>query len=171
MAMRFISLTRVQIFFAVIVLLLTLGFIVAVPRTIQRGPAVLVGPLALMWEALTVVAPGILAVTVLFDVLMHGYRLVGPHLDTSTPRRPGDRVLSHVLVSGGLGILAAYTLWWVIGSVYVMYVVRVGGIPPAIVALMLGGILAVFVLGKVVFFELFPRGPMARIRRLRARRN
>ncbi|MFP9059476.1 hypothetical protein ACLI4R_02965 [Natrialbaceae archaeon A-chndr2] len=115
---------------------------------------------SLLFELLILLLPGLLAASVLLGVGSHAWRLVSTYFGDTERTKPGDTAITHLLFSVALGVVAANTLWWVVGSVYVMYIARVGGIPPSIVALFVGAVLAVVVLCRVAFVRLFPAGPL-----------
>lgn len=116
---------------------------------------------AVLFELLMLLLPGLLAVSVLLGVGAHAWRLVWTYIGDGERTRPGDIAITHLLFSGALGVVAANTLWWVVGSVYVIYIAQVGGIPPSIVALFVGAVLGVVVLCRAAFVQLFPTGPLS----------
>lgn len=160
MDLRGISVQRLEVFIASIVLVFSLGFIFEVPFSLAEI-------LLPLWELMFLLAPGSLALVVLIDGSTHGYRILAPYFGKETARKHGDLALTRIVASLGLLVLAAYTMYWVIGSFYVMYIASVGGIPPSIVALLFGGILSIAVLLKVGFFTLFPAGPMVKMQEIR----
>ena len=121
----------------------------------------------LAWIVLSTFVSGSLALVVLLSTLAHGYRLYTRYRGTTAQNRSGDTAVSRILFSTGLGLLAAYTLLWVIGLLSVMILPTDGGVLPTIWVVFFGGVLAVLVLFKLLFFRLFPQGPVASIRRLR----
>ncbi|SDQ61076.1 hypothetical protein [Natronobacterium texcoconense] len=119
--------------------------------------------LELIWIPATILVPGLLACSVLVGVLAHGLRLGSALFGPGDRIRPGDMAVTRILASVVLGALAAYTLWWVVASLFVHYLVAVGGVSPVIWPPLFGGVLGALVLGRVVFFRLFPEGPLARL--------
>ncbi|MCU4753276.1 hypothetical protein OB919_15040 [Halobacteria archaeon AArc-curdl1] len=115
---------------------------------------------AVLFELLILLLPGLLAVSVLLGVGAHAWRLVSTYIGDGKRTYLGDNAITHLLFSVALVVVAANTLWWVVGSVYFMYIARVGGIPPSIVALFAGAVLGVVVLCQAAFVRLFPAGPL-----------
>ncbi|GAB6878305.1 hypothetical protein JCM17823_05790 [Halorubrum gandharaense] len=91
----------------------------------------------------TLLAPGLLAVSVLGRAVRHGLRLASSSLGSRSRIRDGDTALVRIGGSVLYGGLAASTLWWVVGSVYVS-VADVGGVMLApVVAVVVGSVLSV----------------------------
>ena len=94
-------------------------------------------------------APGLLAMSVLARVVRHGVRLASVYVGSSDRSRRGDTALRPVGMSLVFGALAGYTLWWVAASVYVLAVADAGGVVLApLVALVTGSVLGALVLGR-----------------------
>lgn len=117
---------------------------------------------------LLILVPGLLALTVLVSVLAHGIRLGSAVLGSGDRIQPGDAAVTRILASVMLGILAVYTSWWVVASLSVHYLAETGGVSPTIWPPLFGGILGALVLVQAVFFQLFPEGPLSRLRSLSA---
>ncbi|ELY85371.1 hypothetical protein [Natrinema altunense] len=115
------------------------------------------------WFPVTILVPGLLALSVLVGVLAHGIRFGSTVLGTGDRTQPGDTAASHILASVVLGTLAVFTLWWAVASLSVHYLADTGGVSPSIWALLFGGILGALVLARDVFVRLFPEGPLSRL--------
>jgi len=87
--------------------------------------ATVVGP---VFVPATLLAPGLLAVSVLARVVRHGVRLVSVFVGSGDRIQRGDTSLRRIGTSLVLGVLAGITLYWVVGSVYVLTVADVGGV-------------------------------------------
>ncbi|ELY72299.1 hypothetical protein C487_18988 [Natrinema pallidum DSM 3751] len=120
--------------------------------------------LELLWFPVAILVPGLLALSVLVGMLAHGIRLSSTVLGSGNRIQPGDTAITRVLASIVLGTLAAFTLLWVVASLYIHYLADTGGVSPSIWALLFGGGLGVLVLLRAVFFQLFPEGPFSRLR-------
>ncbi|WP_247002562.1 hypothetical protein [Halosolutus gelatinilyticus] len=117
-----------------------------------------------VWAPVTILVPGLLALSVLVGVLARGLRLGSAVLGSGDRIQPGDAVVTRILASVVLGSLAVFTLWWVVATLYVHYLAETGGVSPSIWALLFGGGLGALVLVRAVFFQLFPEGPLSRLR-------
>ncbi len=118
-----------------------------------------------LWVPVAVFAPGLLALSVLSGAVAHGVRLGATLLGIGDRTRVGDTSLSSVLTSIVLGTLAAVTLWWVAGSLYVLWLSDVGGVVLApFVALVAGSVLGVLVLSQAALARLFPDSPVSQLR-------
>ncbi|GAB7020946.1 hypothetical protein [Halostagnicola bangensis] len=120
--------------------------------------------LGLIWLPVAILIPGLLALSVLVGALAHGIRLGSAVLDTGDRIRPGDTAATRVLASVALGSLAAYVLFWVGATLYVHYLANVGGVSPSVWPPLFGGVLGALALGRAVFFQVFPEGPLSRLR-------
>lgn len=116
-----------------------------------------------LWLQVTILVPGLLALSVLIGALAHGIRFSSTVLGFRDRIQPRDTAVSRILASVVLGILAVVTLWWAVASLYVHYLAETGGVSPSIWALLFGGVLGALVLVRAVFFELFPEGPLSRL--------
>lgn len=111
----------------------------------------------------TLVVPGILAVSVLTGVLAHGVRLGSALTGYGDRVRSSDTAPFRILGSLVLGALAAYTLWWAVGSLYVVYLGDPGGVLlHPFVVLGVGSALSTLVLLRAVFYRLFSGGDGSR---------
>lgn len=119
---------------------------------------------ASVWVPISILVPGLLALSVLVGVLAHGIRLGSVVFGSADRIQPGDAAVTRIIVSIALGALATNTLWWAVASLFVHYLANAGGVSPTIWALLFGGILGVLVLVRAVFFRLFPAGPLSRLR-------
>ncbi|ADD05300.1 uncharacterized protein Nmag_1724 [Natrialba magadii ATCC 43099] len=146
---------------AILAFLLAAGIVTESPILLDTVPE-------LLWIPLSILVPGLLALTVLVSVLAHGIRLGSAVLDSGDRIQPGDTAVTRILASVMLGILAMYTLWWVVASLYVHYLAPTGGVSPAIWPPLFGGVLGALVLIQAVFFQLFPEGPLSRLESLSA---
>jgi hypothetical protein len=95
--------------------------------------------------------PGLLAVSVLARVVRYGVRLASAYV-SSDNRAQGDEIsLLRIGTSLIFGGLAGYTLWWVIGSMYVLTIADAGGVVLApLVALVAGSVLGLLLLARIV---------------------
>lgn len=112
--------------------------------------------------AALLVAPGILALSVLVGVATHVDRL-----RSGERTRPGDAALSRLFASVVLAVLALFTLGTVLQSLVVVFVFTVlagGGLMIPGAASMIGSALAICVLAHAAFVRLFPEGPASRLR-------
>ncbi|MBZ6497018.1 hypothetical protein [Natrinema longum] len=119
------------------------------------------GPL---WVPVIILVPGLLALSVLAGVLAHGIRLGSAVLGAGDRLQPSDTSVTRILASLVLGPLAVFTLWWALATLIVHYPAETGGVSPSIWALLFGGVLGALVLLRAVFFQLFPAGPLSRLR-------
>lgn len=95
----------------------------------------------------TIFAPGLLALSVLLGVLAHVWRIGVSWSDQEDHTQPGDTTATRLVASLVLGLVAIHTLWWVVGTLYVLYLADGGGVLIApLFALFSGSILAVLVL-------------------------
>ncbi|AGB30146.1 hypothetical protein C488_19827 [Natrinema pellirubrum DSM 15624] len=117
-----------------------------------------------LWLPITILVSGLLALSVLIGVLTHGIRLGSAVLGSGTRSQPGDTAVSRILASVVLGVFALFSLWWAVATLFVHYLVDTGGVSPSIWALLFGGVLGTLVLLRTAFFQLFPEGPLARLR-------
>ena len=153
---------------AVLVLLLTLVWVAEPAVVFDRPIGVSSG-----WVTAVVFAPGLLALSVLAGVLERavafGVTLGGGNGDDdgagSDPREDWVTTRSRVAFAVGLlssvvfGLVAAYTLWWVAGSLYVVFLGETGGVLLApLVALVAGSVLGSLVLVRAVLNRLVPGG-------------
>ena len=122
--------------------------------------------LGLIWLPAAILVPGLLALSVLAGALAHGIRLGSAVFGAGNRIRPGDTAATRVLASVTLGSLAAFVLWWVGATLYVHYLASVGGVSPAIWPPLFGGVLGLLALGRAAFFQVFPEGPLSRLRGL-----
>lgn len=105
----------------------------------------------------TLLVPGLLAVSVLARVLRHGVRLASAYVGSNRRLRGDDTRLLRIGKSLVFGALAGYTLWWVIGSVYVLTIADTGGVVLApLVALVAGSVLGLLLLARTVLTLLKP---------------
>jgi len=103
----------------------------------------------------TLLAPGLLAVSVLARVVRHGVRLVSMFVGSGDRVQRGDTSLRRIGMSLVLGALAGITLYWVVGSVYVLTVADMGGVMLApVVAIVVGSVLGVLLLCRTVLEKL-----------------
>jgi len=122
--------------------------------------ATIVGP---VFVPATLLAPGLLAVSVLARVVRHGIRLTSAFVDSGDRLQRGDTSLRRIVTSLVLGVLAGITLYWVVGSVYVLTVADVGGVMLApVVAIVVGSVLGVLLLCRIVLERLRPKGDAVR---------
>ncbi|MWV65517.1 hypothetical protein GRS48_11910 [Halorubrum sp. JWXQ-INN 858] len=99
----------------------------------------------------TLLAPGLLAMSVLDRVVRHGVRLASAYVGSDDRTQRSDTSRRRIGASLVLGVLAGYTLWWVIASVYVLTVADAGGVLLApLVALVAGSVLGVLLLCRTV---------------------
>ncbi|QCD66733.1 MULTISPECIES: hypothetical protein [Halomicrobium] len=97
----------------------------------------------------TLLVPGLLAVSVLARVGRHGVRLASSYVGSDNRTQPDDTSLPRIGASLVLGGLAGYTLWWVIGSVYVITIADASGVMLApLVALVAGSVLGFLLLAR-----------------------
>ena len=142
---------------AVVVFLLALVLFVDVPVALE--------PVLSLWRPATMVVPGLLALSVLVGVSAHAVRLASRLTAGEDRTRPGDAALSTVLASLVLGVLAAYTLWWAVAGLYVVFLAEAGGVMIApLFAVIFGSVLGVLVILRTVVARLFPDGLPARLR-------
>ena len=71
----------------------------------------------------TLLVPRFLAASVLAHVVLHGVRLAPASISFGDRAQRDDTILRRIGMSLVLGVLAGYTLWCVIVSVYVLTVV------------------------------------------------
>lgn len=122
--------------------------------------ATVVGP---VFVPATLLAPGLLAVSVLARVVRHGVRLASTLVGSGDRLHRGDTSLPRIGMSLVLGVLAGITLYWVVGSVYLLTVADVGGVMLApVVATVVGSVLGVFVLCRTVLEKIRPKGDAVR---------
>lgn len=111
-----------------------------------------------LFEAVILLFPGLLALSVFAGVLVHRLRLISVVDGAGDRTQPGDIAVTRILALIVHGGLAVTTLWWVTGSIYTMYIARIRGIPPSIVALFYGGVLATVVMIERAIFSIFRGG-------------
>ncbi|AUX09299.1 hypothetical protein AArcSl_1670 [Halalkaliarchaeum desulfuricum] len=110
--------------------------------------ATVVGP---VFVPATLLAPGLLAVSVLGRVVRHGIRLVSAAVGSGDRMQGSVTDLLRIGWSFVLGVLAGMTLWWVVGSVYVLTIADTGGVMLApVVAVVVGSVLGVLLIGRTV---------------------
>ncbi len=119
-----------------------------------------------LWYPAVILVPGLLSLSVLIGVVAHGIRLGSAVLGSGDRIRPGDTAVTRIFASFVLGALTVYTLWWVVATLYVHHLAETGGVSPSIFVLVFGRILGGLVLVRAVFFQLFPEGPLSRLRDL-----
>ncbi|ARS89382.1 hypothetical protein [Natrarchaeobaculum aegyptiacum] len=155
------SLRTLEVALAIVVPLSAVGLF-GEPAFLADAPSVF----AALWFGAGLVAPVLLATVVVLRALAHVVRLVAPVVGHDQLRRPGDVSPLRILVSLAFGALAAYVLWWSLGTVYAVYFASVGGVLMGhLVAAVFGSVLALLVLLRVALGRLFPDGPAARLRR------
>ncbi len=107
----------------------------------------------------TLLAPGLLAVSVLARVVRLGVRLIVAFVSSSDRVQPTDTSLLRTGSSLVLVGVAGITLWWVIESVYAITVADVGGVMLGpVVAVVTGSLLGVLLLGRSVLERLHLTG-------------
>lgn len=146
----------VELVLAVLALLLAAGVVTESANPFETIPE-------LLWAPVTILVPGLLALTVLVGALAHGIRLGSLILGSGDRIQPGDTAATRILAAVVLGALAAFTLWWAVATLYVHYLAATGGVSPSIWALLFGGVLGALVVVRAVFFQLFPEGPLSRL--------
>lgn len=105
----------------------------------------------------TLLIPGLLAVSVLARVVRHGMRLASAYVGSDNRAQGDDTSLRRVGISLVFGGLAGYTLWWVVGSVYVLTIADAGGVVLApLVALVAGSVLGLLLVARTVLTLLKP---------------
>ena len=136
---------------AIVVFLLALVLLVDVPAAFE--------PLLSLWRPATMVVPGLLALSVLVGVGAHAVRLASRFTAGEDRTYPDDAALLTILASLVLGVLAAYTLWWAVAGLYVVYLAETGGVLIApLFAVIFGSLLSVLVVLRAVMARLFPEG-------------
>lgn len=112
----------------------------------------------------SLLAPGLLAVSVLTRVVRHGIRLASTLVGSGDRTLRGDTSLRRIGTSLVLGVLAGVTLWWVVGSIYVLTIADVGGVMLApVVAIVVGSMLGVLLLCRTVLEKLRLKGDAVHI--------
>lgn len=105
----------------------------------------------------TLLVPGLLAVSVLARVIRHGVRLASAYIGSDNRAQGDDTSLRRIGASLIFGGLAGYTLWWVIGSMYVLTIADAGGVVLApLVALVAGSVLGLLLLARTVLTLMKP---------------
>lgn len=108
-----------------------------------------------VWIPASLAAPGVLALSVLGDAVAHAIRLGASLVGGDGRLRPGDASWLRIVESALFGALAAYTLWWVAGSLAVTYVLETGGVLLApYVAMAAGSVLGGLVLARTAVSRL-----------------
>ncbi|AGB37619.1 hypothetical protein [Natronococcus occultus] len=140
---------RLEPVLAVVVLAWTAVWIVE-PAVV--GTAEAVSSLVVL---VAVLAPGLLALSVLAGALARGARLVATRLGSDDRTRAGDGSPVGVLASVALGAVAVLTLWWAVGGLYVAFLADAGGVVLApLAALVAGSVLGVLVLARTLLDRL-----------------
>ncbi|WP_434523124.1 hypothetical protein [Halorubrum sp. AS12] len=105
----------------------------------------------------TLLVPGLLAVSVLARVVRHGVRLASAYVGSDNRAQGDDTSLRRIGTSLVFGGLAGYTLWWVVGSVYVLTIADAGGVVLApLVALVVGSVLGLLLVARTALTLLKP---------------
>ncbi len=137
--------------------------------TMLFGPAASIDLLVVpdvVWIGGTVVAPGLLALSVVIDAAAHLIRLGTELVGADDWLRPGDRTVSRIVTSLLVGWLGAYVLVLAVVSLAVLVASPApGGVffGPVFTSL-LGSVLGTLVLGHALVSRRFPESRVSRMR-------
>jgi len=117
-----------------------------------------------VWMALLMLAPLLLGVSVLYEVIDYWFRL-GLSAVGASGGEDVEFHLPRVAISFVFCILAVQTLWGVTGSYYTLVASSSGGLLAApFIALLSGTLLGGLVIAQAVLASLFPEGDVAKLR-------
>jgi len=136
-------------------------------------PAVIFGGetnLDRLWIWAAIFVPGLLALSLLARCVRYGWEGFRDLIGKPAYPDAASFSLNGIIITLFVSIIASYTLWWALASLYVMAGLEAGGvILGPVFAVILGTLLAVFVLARAAFYRLLTedqrswmQGPMAK---------